>query len=64
MNEKTITITKEQFAEATHRASDIFMSIGKEADNKDPMAMAVMGMQNMMFSSLIAKVLFEESEDK
>ena len=64
MNEKTITITKEQFAEAVSEASDKFMAIGQDANDRNPMTLAIMGMQNMMFGSLIARVLFGEEENE
>lgn len=66
MSKETITITREQFVKAVSKASDKFMAIGEDVNNnkKDAMTLAIMGMQNMMFGSLIAKVLFEESEDK
>jgi hypothetical protein len=70
---KTITITKEQFREAVMKAQDRFESIGtkrkNESDNdadsaKRDMAKFMIGLRNMLFSSMLQNVLFnDESED-
>ena len=64
MNEKTITITEEQFKEAVLKANEEWMSIGQKAKDINPMAHMMSGMQNMMFGAKLASILFNESEDK
>ena len=68
---KTITITEEQFREAVMKANEEWMSIGQEAEDINPMTHVLSGMQNMMFGAKIERVLFfedsreqTESEDK
>lgn len=63
MENKTITITEEQFRDAIEKADEKWREIGKKADCQDPMKHMMMSIHNIMFGSLIAKVLFEESED-
>ena len=63
MSNKTITITEEQFEEAVMKAQDRWESAGEKADTKNPMTMFMMGLQNIAFGAIIAKVLFKESED-
>lgn len=62
MSNKTITITEEQFREAVMQAQDRWESVDEKADTKDPMAMFMIGLQNIAFGAIIAKVLFKESE--
>lgn len=64
MENKTITITEEQFREAVLKANEEWMSIGQEVKDINPMVHMMTGMQNMMFGAKIAKALFKESEDK
>ena len=64
MSKKTITITEEQFREAVMKAQEEWESVGEQADTKNSTALFVMGLQNMAFGALIARVLFRESEDE
>lgn len=64
MENKTITITEEQFKEAIINANEEWMSIGQKAKDINPMTMMMTGMQNMMFGAKLARILFNESEDK
>lgn len=59
---KTITITEEQFKDAVTKANDKFKKIGskKDTDAKNEMAEFMMGLQNIMFGSLIGDVLFND----
>ena len=61
---KTITITEEQFREAVMKANEEWMSIGQEDKNINPMVHMASGMQNMMFGAKIHHLLFGEREDK
>lgn len=68
---KTITITEEQFREAVVKANDQWISIAQKAKDINPMTMMITGMQNMMFGAELTKILFfedsreqTESEDK
>lgn len=64
MENKTITITEEQFREAVMKANEEWISVGQESKDINPMTHVISGMQNMMFGAKIASVLFNESEDK
>ena len=61
---KSITITEEQFHDAIMKADENWRAIGKHADDQCPMKHMMMSLHNMMFGTLISKVLFTESEDK
>ncbi len=61
--EKRITITEEQFRDAITKADEKWRAIGEKADDQDPMKHMMMSLHNMLFGSLIADVLFKESED-
>ena len=62
MSNKSITITEEQFREAVMKAQDRWESVGEKSDTKNPMTLFMMGLQNIAFGAIIAKVLFKESE--
>jgi hypothetical protein len=64
MENKTITITEEQFRNAVTKANEEWMSIGQEVENINPMTHVISSMQNMMFGVKLASILFNESEDK
>lgn len=62
--EKTITITKDQFHDAVIEASEKFAEKLEDAKDGDHMVKMMMSMQNLAFGASIAKILFGESEDK
>lgn len=72
MENKTITITEEQFRNAVTKANDNWMEISQKAKGDiKPMTLMITGMQNMLFGAELGKVLFcedsgekTESEDK
>ena len=59
---KSITINEDQFFEVVKKANDEFMAIGAETKPSDLTTM-LMGLQNMAFGSLIAKVMFVADKD-
>lgn len=64
MSKNTITITSEQFNNAVAKANDNWMSICHQAEATNPMTMAMMSMQNIVFAIELFNVLFVESEDE
>ena len=60
----SITITKEQFADAVRVANNNFAKLGEKhkKDDGDEMASLLMGLQNVMFGSMIADVLFADTK--
>ena len=62
MSEKTITITQEQFSEAVVKATTEWSELANESGVVTSENIAAMMLQNMMFSSMIAKNLFAENE--
>lgn len=61
----SITITKDQFIEAVKTANENFANLGNKNDQHEEgvaMANLVMGLQNIMFGSMIADVLFSENK--
>ena len=61
---KTITITEEQLREAIQKAQEKWDAIGEGKFEQNPHTKFMMGLQNIMFGSLLEGVLFEESEDE
>lgn len=62
MSKKTITITQEQFSEAVVKATTEWSKLANESGVVTSENIAVMMLQNTMFSSMIAKNLFAENE--
>lgn len=62
--EKTITITKEQFHDAVIEATEKFAEELESKKEGSSMLKAMMSMQNLAFGAMIGKRLFGESEDK
>ena len=56
-----ITITKEDFAKAVSSAITRWMEVSEKSDLPNDVALAT-NMQNMLFSSMICNVLFDEKE--
>ena len=62
----TITITRDQFFDAVRLANDNFTKLGekhKKTDG-DEMASLMMGLQNIMFGSMISDVLFSDTKSE
>ena len=61
MDNKTITITKEEFTGAIAKAVGIFENRIKKVAGECPAALTL---QNMIFGAEVTKVLFGENEDE
>lgn len=59
-----ITITKDQFFDAVDKAQQKFDDAGSDKKDKNEMAALMMGLQNTLFSCILADVLFDKKEDK
>ena len=58
---KSITINEEQFFNVLNTSNKEFLSIDGE---KDPIKAMMMGMQNILFGTLIATNLFAEKNEE
>ena len=58
---KTITITKDGFDEAVHKALDRIMDSGKEC-NADSSVVAITGLASVMAFSQLKHILFPDEE--
>lgn len=61
MDDKTITITRTQFAEAVKQACEEWVKV--EVEDKDPMFELMMSVQNMTFGRLLGDILFEDKKE-
>lgn len=60
----SITITKDQFNKAVVTANQQFSEKGKNCEHYDETANFLMGVQNILFASILANVLFDNAKSE
>jgi hypothetical protein len=61
---ENITITREEFRDAILKANEEFTNVGKKAGDEAATANLMMGIQNVLFGSLLETVLFADKKEE